>query len=59
MLPRTLPRISDMLVRHATDTGAGLVVMGAYGHSRFQQTVFGGTTRRMLSESPIPLLLAR
>jgi nucleotide-binding universal stress UspA family protein len=58
ILARTLPRISDTLLRHATDTSAGLVVMGAYGHSRFQQTVFGGTTRWMLSESPLPLLLA-
>lgn len=58
MMARTLPRISDMLLQRATDTSAGLVVMGAYGHSRFQQTVFGGTTRRMLAESSIPLLMA-
>ncbi len=47
-----------MLLQRASDTSAGLVVMGAYGHSRFQQTVFGGTTRRMLAESRVPLLLA-
>jgi nucleotide-binding universal stress UspA family protein len=58
MLPSTLPRISDMLLRHATDSSAGLLVMGAYGHSRFQETVFGGTTRRMLAESDVPLLMA-
>lgn len=58
MVARTLPRISDMLMRHADDTEAGLIVMGAYGHSRFQETVFGGTTRRMLSEAKIPLLMA-
>jgi len=58
MLARTLPRISDMLLRHAADTSAGLVVMGAYGHTRFQETVFGGTTRRMLAETDVPLFLA-
>ena len=59
VLARTLPRISDMLMRHATDSSADLVVMGAYGHSRFQQTVLGGTTRRMLSETTVPLFMAR
>lgn len=58
VMPRTMPRISDMLLRHAADTSAGLVAMGAYGHSRFQETVLGGTTRRMLAESQVPLLLA-
>jgi nucleotide-binding universal stress UspA family protein len=58
VLARTMPRVSDMLLRHATDTSAGLVVMGAYGHTRFQETVFGGTTRRMLAETDVPLLLA-
>lgn len=58
VMPRTLPQISDVLLRQATDNSAGLVVMGAYGHSRFQETVFGGTTRRMLVEAKVPLLLA-
>ena len=58
MLPLTLPRISDMLMRHAGDNSADLIVMGAYGHSRFRETVFGGTTRRMLTETRTPLLMA-
>lgn len=32
-------------------------VMGAYGHSRLRERLFGGTTYTMLSESPVPLLL--
>lgn len=59
VLARTLPSVSEMLMRQATDTRADLLVMGAYGHSRFRETVFGGTTRRMLTESTVPLLLAR
>lgn len=59
ILARTMPRVSDMLVRQVGDSGAELLVMGAYGHARFQQTVFGGTTRRMLSDVPVALLLAR
>jgi nucleotide-binding universal stress UspA family protein len=34
------------------------LVMGAFGHGRFREAVFGGVTRRMLSESPVPLFLA-
>lgn len=34
------------------------LVMGAYGHSRLREALFGGVTRRLLQESPIPLLLA-
>lgn len=33
-------------------------VMGAYGHSRVRETLFGGVTRRMLGESPVPLLIS-
>jgi nucleotide-binding universal stress UspA family protein len=36
-----------------------LLVMGAYGRSRWQEFVFGSTTRALLKESPVPLLLSR
>jgi nucleotide-binding universal stress UspA family protein len=32
--------------------------MGAYGHSRMREAVFGGVTRDLLRDSPLPLLLA-
>lgn len=38
--------------------GAAYCVMGAYGHSRMREALFGGVTRRMLSSSERPLLLA-
>ena len=37
---------------------ADYVVMGAYGHLRAAEAMFGGVTRCMLSESPVPVLLA-
>ncbi|SLN10562.1 Universal stress protein family protein [Roseovarius albus] len=58
VLSRTLPRIADVLNRHAIDTGADLLVMGAYGHSRFREAVFGGATRNMLEHAKVPVLLA-
>lgn len=39
--------------------GAELLVLGAYGHSRVREYLFGGTTRHFLEERPgLPLLLA-
>lgn len=34
------------------------VVLGAYGHGRSIERIFGGTTHRMLHASPIPMFLA-
>lgn len=58
VLAKTMPRVSDVLRRHATDRNADLVVMGAYGHSRFREAILGGATRNMLESSELPLLLA-
>ncbi len=33
--------------------------MGAYGHSRLRERIFGGVTRSMLDEPPLPILMAR
>ncbi|THD72054.1 universal stress protein [Thalassobius vesicularis] len=58
VLSKTLPRVSDVLLRHATDTEAELIVMGAYGHSRFREAILGGATRYMLEQAQIPVLMA-
>lgn len=58
ILARTLPRISDVLARHVHDRSADLVVMGAYGHSRFMEEILGGATRNMLAETEVPVLMA-
>jgi nucleotide-binding universal stress UspA family protein len=48
-----------VLARHASDVSADMLVMGAYGHSRLRQRMFGGVTRSMLHEPPLPILMAR
>ncbi len=58
ILARTLPRISDVLSRHMTDQNADMLVMGAYGHSRFLEEILGGATRNMLAETKLPVLMA-
>lgn len=58
VLSKTMPRISDILMRHAIDGQADMIVMGAYGHSRLREAIFGGATRDMLEEAKCPLFLA-
>lgn len=58
VLAKTLPRVSDVLLRHASDVDAGLIVMGAYGHSRLREAILGGATRNMLQHAELPVLLA-
>lgn len=58
VMARTLPRVSDILNRHARDKDADLIVMGAYGHSRFRESIMGGATRHMLEVSEKPVFLA-
>lgn len=58
ILARTLPRVSEILNRFAAEHGAGLLVMGGYGHSRFRESILGGATRDMLGETDLPLLMA-
>ena len=58
VLSKTLPRVSDVLMRHAKDTECDMVVMGAYGHSRFREAILGGATRNMLEQADIPVFMA-
>ena len=59
VLARSLPRISDHLIRAATDRDIDMVVMGAYGRARWSEAMFGGATRDMLEHCPVPVFLAR
>jgi len=47
----------ETLARAAAQAGADLLVMGAYGHSRMREYLFGGVTRYFLEESEGPALL--
>jgi nucleotide-binding universal stress UspA family protein len=51
--------INDKLVASAQSLGASYLVMGAYGHHRVREYLFGGVTRSLLQECPLPLVLAR
>lgn len=50
-------QIGDILQSLALDEGADLLVMGAFGHSRLQEFILGGATRRVLESLKLPALL--
>lgn len=47
--------VADILIEQAA--ASGLLVMGAYGHSRLREMVLGGVTRRVLAEARNPVLM--
>jgi nucleotide-binding universal stress UspA family protein len=48
-----------LALQHCARTeGAGLLVMGAYGHSRLQQFILGGATRGVLANLQLPVLMS-
>jgi nucleotide-binding universal stress UspA family protein len=57
-IPRAEAGIADTLFSAAQLRECGLMVMGAYGHSRLTELLLGGVTRSMLSEPRMPVLLA-
>jgi nucleotide-binding universal stress UspA family protein len=58
VVERTRATAGNALIGIARACGAGLMVSGAYGHSRLREWVLGGVTRELLERAPVPLLLA-
>lgn len=50
--------IGEALLSAAADLGSDLIVMGAYGHTRFREVILGGVTRTVLQSMTIPVLMA-
>ncbi len=49
--------VGAALLRMTKEVGAGLLVMGAYGHTRFREWVLGGATRFVLGHAGVAVLL--
>ena len=58
LLPRPTLGPADALLRFAEREGADLIVMGAYGHGRLREWIFGGVTRAMLRTTSICCLMS-
>jgi nucleotide-binding universal stress UspA family protein len=50
--------VADALLSHAADSGADLMVMGGYGHSRLREFVLGGVTRSIFESMTVPVLMS-
>jgi len=57
-VPAGREKASDLLLAELRSAGAAYLVMGGFGRSRMVEAMFGGVTRRLLANSPVPLLLA-
>lgn len=49
---------SDIILNACAESDVGLLVMGAYEHSRFSEMILGGVTRDIVQKSHIPVLLS-
>ena len=48
----------EVILAHAKALGCDLLIKGAYTQSRLRQMIFGGTTRHILSNTELPVLMA-
>lgn len=50
--------VAGCLLQKALQVSADLLVAGGYGHSRIGELMTGGTTRTLLRNTPVPLLIS-
>lgn len=50
--------IQPIMLSIAADAGIDMIVMGGYGHSRWQERILGGVTRGMLQSMTVPTLMS-
>jgi nucleotide-binding universal stress UspA family protein len=58
---RRLPGSGDaanLLLSHAADSSADMIVAGGYGHSRLREALMGGVTRTLLGSMTVPVFMS-
>jgi nucleotide-binding universal stress UspA family protein len=50
--------VGEQILSRLVDLDADLLVMGAYGHSRMREMIFGGVTRHLMREMTVPTLFS-
>ena len=58
---RRLPGDGDpanLLLSHAADFSADMIVAGGYGHSRLREALMGGVTRTLLGSMTVPVFMS-
>jgi nucleotide-binding universal stress UspA family protein len=56
--PETESSIGVAMLAAAANSGASLIVMGAYTHSRWRHSFLGGVTMQVLAEAAIPVIMS-
>ena len=51
--------IAQVILSYAMQSGSDLLVFGAYSRARLGERLLGGTTRTLLAQMPIPVLVSR
>jgi nucleotide-binding universal stress UspA family protein len=51
--------VADVIASQVELSAADLLVMGAYGHSRLREFLFGGVTRSVLESMPVATFMSR
>jgi len=50
--------VGAVVLAHARDLDADMIVMGAYGHSRLREMILGGATAHVLANTTVPVLMS-
>lgn len=59
VVPEKAGNVTEQIEEIAGRTGAGIVIAGAYGHSRFREWILSGVTRHLATESRRCAFLSR
>lgn len=51
--------VAHVINRHVSETGANLLVMGAFSHSWLRHRLFGGVTSAMMKDLRVPAIMSR
>jgi nucleotide-binding universal stress UspA family protein len=54
----TESNVANTILSYVADSGADLIVMGGYGHSRLREFILGGVTRGILEAMTVPTLMS-
>jgi nucleotide-binding universal stress UspA family protein len=50
--------VGAIVLEHARESAAQMIVAGGYGHSRLREWAMGGVTRELLKSAPIPVFFS-
>ena len=56
-LARNSDKVSQLLAAEAQNRRGALLIMGAFGHWRWQEWLFGGVTEQILHDGTVPVLM--